>query len=160
MNPVERVDQANRFGGTDYDIDQAGGNDDQAAWPDHEDVTRRAPPGLPLDARRTRTARWIHPVFGGMQDETLIPAASIGDSRTTIVLWRTRKGSRSLRNRGEGTTKVWMGCSRRAGDVEAAGQEREQQPVCGETTTKGRSDGHEYTDDGSQADTEQSNPGQ
>ena len=67
----------------------------------------------------------------GMQDVTLITVASVGDDRTTIVLWRIRKGSRSPRNRGEGTTKVWMGCSRRAADAKAAGQEREQQPVCG-----------------------------
>jgi hypothetical protein len=68
---------------------------------------------------------------GGRPDVALIPVAHIGDNRTTIVLWRIRKGSRSPRDRGEGTTKVWMGCSRRAAN--AAGQEREQQPVCGES---------------------------
>ena len=51
---------------------------------------------------------------GGMQDVALIIVAGIGDSRTTIVLWRIRKDSRSPRDRGEGTTKVWIGCSRRA----------------------------------------------
>ena len=68
---------------------------------------------------------------GGMPDVALIIVARVGDDRTTIVLWRIRKGSRSPRDRGEGTTKVWMGCSRRAADAEAAGQEREPQPVCG-----------------------------
>jgi len=51
---------------------------------------------------------------GGMQDVALIIVVGIGDNRTTIVLWRIRKDSRSPRDRGEGTTKVWMGCSRRA----------------------------------------------
>jgi len=51
---------------------------------------------------------------GGMQDVALIIVAGIGDNRTTIVLWRIRKDSRSPRDRGEGTTKVWIGCSRRA----------------------------------------------
>jgi hypothetical protein len=74
---------------------------------------------------------------GGMPDVALIIVAGTRDNRTTIVLWRIRKGSRSPRDRGEGTTKVWMGCSRRAAGPKAAGQEREQQPVCGETVVIG-----------------------
>lgn len=77
---------------------------------------------------RVEPCGFIQP-SGGMQDVVLITVARVGDDRTTIVLWRIRIGSRSPRDRGEGTTKVWMGCSRRAAD--AAGQEREPQPVCG-----------------------------
>jgi hypothetical protein len=117
----------------ELNIDQAGGNGDPRG------LTRlsRREHGGSFEIRPSMSGERVEPDGfipppGGMQDVALIIVTGIKDNRTTIVLWRIRKGSRSPRDRGEGTTKVWMGCSRRA-DSKAAGQEREQQPVCGET---------------------------
>lgn len=60
--------------------------------------------------------RGFIPSSGGMPDVALINVTGFEDNRTTMILWRIRKGSRSPRDRGKGTTKVWMGCSRRAAD--------------------------------------------
>lgn len=61
-------------------------------------------------------SRGFIPSSGGMPDVVLITVAGLEDNRTTIVLWRIRKGSRSPRDRGKGPTKVWRGCSRRAAE--------------------------------------------